>query len=118
MSPGFTTAQACARSSAIGGGSPSLLASCSGRTTFFDNTNDESKPMATTLIAPSPAARKLFGMMVAHADDDLHLTLAQSISLSVHLLRAGEDHMASGAVTELVSSQWIDPAPDGGWLLH
>ena len=74
--------------------------------------------MATTTLAPSPAARKLFGMMVAHADDDLHLTLAQSIHLSVHLLRAGEDHMASDAVTELVSSQWIDPAPDGGWLLH
>lgn len=56
-------------------------------------------------------------MMVAHADGDLHLTLAQSISLSVHLLRAGEDHLASDAVTELVGSQWIDPAPDGGWLL-
>jgi hypothetical protein len=41
--------------------------------------------MATTLIAPSPAARKLFGMMVARADDDLHLTLAQSIHLSVNL---------------------------------
>jgi hypothetical protein len=57
-------------------------------------------------------------MMVYLADDDLHLTLAQSIELSVRLLRAGEDHLASGAVTELVRSQWIDPAPDGGWLLH
>jgi hypothetical protein len=56
--------------------------------------------------------------MVAHANDDLHLTLAQSISLSVHLMRAGEDHSAHSSITELVSAQWIDPAPDGGWLLH
>lgn len=68
--------------------------------------------------APSADARRLFGLMVAHANDDLHLTLAQSISLSVHLMRAGEDHSARSSITELVASQWIDPASDGGWLLH
>jgi len=73
---------------------------------------------SSVTFAPSPSARQLFSKMVVHAGDDLHLTLAQSISLSVELLRAGEDHQASSAVTELVQMQWIDPAPDGGWLLH
>jgi hypothetical protein len=60
----------------------------------------------------------LFGKMVAHADEDLHLSLAGSIALSVELMRSGEDHTASDEVTELVRMEWIDPAPDGGWLLH
>ena len=74
--------------------------------------------MATVKLAPSPPARRLFGLMVAHADNQLHLSLAESISLSVHLMRAGEDYTARSSVTELVAAEWISPSPDGGWLLH
>ena len=73
--------------------------------------------MPTDELEPSPTARKVFGMMVAHSDD-LHLTLAQSINVSVHLLRAGEDPGATVAITELMETEWISPLPDGGWLLQ
>lgn len=80
---------------------------------------------ASTKIAPSIEARKLFGMMVARADSSncggvahMHLTLAQSLELSCSLMRAGEDHEAFGTISELLQTEWIDPAPDGGWLLH
>lgn len=72
----------------------------------------------TTMMAPSPSARRLFGKMVAHANENLHLTLPETIALSVDLMRSGEDYTGGDAVTELVAMQWIDPAPDGGWLLH
>jgi hypothetical protein len=73
---------------------------------------------ASTILAPSPEARRLFGMMVARADEDLHLTLAQALELSCSLMRSGEDHEAHGEISSLIQAEWIDPAPDGGWLLH
>lgn len=64
-------------------------------------------------------------MMVARADLSefcgrmyLHLTLAQSLELSIHLMRSGEDHQACAAISDLLQTEWIDPAADGGWLLH
>lgn len=54
-------------------------------------------------------------MMVARADDDLHLSLAQSIELAVTLSRKGEDSQASTAVAELCAADWISPMDSGGW---
>ena len=73
-----------------------------------------------TAISPSPEARHLYNMMVTRArpcGGSLHLSLAQSIELSVTLGRRGEDHMATTAVGELQEADWIAPAPHGGWKI-
>ena len=68
-------------------------------------------------IVPSPQARKVYSMMVFRADDDLYLSLAQSIALSATLQRRGEDSQARTAVAELREAAWIKPLSDGGWKL-
>jgi len=73
-----------------------------------------------TAISPSPEARHLYNMMVTRArpcGGSLHLSLAQSIELSVTLGRRGEDNTASTAVSELQEADWIAPAPHGGWQI-
>jgi hypothetical protein len=71
---------------------------------------------APTLIKPSPEARHLFNQMVYKADEDLHLSIQATLDLSVERVSAG--HRDHEEVHELEEQQWIDPAPDGGWLLH
>ena len=73
-----------------------------------------------TAISPSPEARHIYNMMVTRArpcGGSLHLSLAQSIELSVTLGRRGEDNMATTAVSELQEADWIAPAPHGGWKI-
>jgi hypothetical protein len=73
-----------------------------------------------TQILPSAQARQIYNMMVVRAEpagDDLHLTLARSIELSVTLQRRGEDAMACTAVAELREADWIAPVNDGGWKI-
>ena len=73
----------------------------------------------STEILPSPAARKIYNMMVIRADvagEDMHLSLAQSIELSVTLRRQG-GHDEGTAVAELREAAWIAPVNDGGWKL-
>lgn len=75
--------------------------------------------MAIT-ISPSAEARQIYNMMVARADvnnGDMHLSLANSIELSVTLQRMGEDSQATAAVTELREADWITPVDGGGWLV-
>ena len=67
-------------------------------------------------VQPSPAARKLFNVMVARSTE-LHLPLAQCLALSVNRARSGEDPTACQEIHELLSAAWIGPAEDGGWLL-
>ena len=74
----------------------------------------------STEIQPSPAARKIYNMMVVRADmagEAMHLSLASSIELSVTLQRRGEDAMATSAVAELREAAWISPVNDGGWQI-
>jgi len=69
----------------------------------------------TTTIKPSPQARRLFSQMVARSED-LHLSLSATLELSVERVSSGNrDHTE---IHELVREEWIDQAPDGGWLLH
>jgi hypothetical protein len=71
-----------------------------------------------TAISPSPEARHIYNMMVTRAQPcggSLHVSLAQSIELSVALGRRGQDISASRAVTELQDADWISPASHGGW---
>lgn len=71
----------------------------------------------TARISPSPEARALFNKMVACADDDtLHLNLDGTLALAVERKREG--HQDGGNIIELMQEEWIDHAPDGGWLLH
>lgn len=67
-------------------------------------------------ISPSPAARQVFNMMVVRSDEG-HLSLAQSIALSVQLKRMGEDGEVGSAVAELQKADWITPMSDGGWMV-
>jgi hypothetical protein len=70
--------------------------------------------MAIT-ISPSPAARQIYNMMVLRSDEG-HLSLAQSIALSVQLKRRG-DNSVGESVTELQEADWITPVSDGGWQI-
>lgn len=71
----------------------------------------------TARISPSPEARALFSQMVARADDDeLHLNLDDTLALAVERKRDG--YQDGGNIIELLQEEWIDRAPDGGWLLH
>lgn len=73
----------------------------------------------SSVITPSAEARQIYNMMVVRADadgDDLHLSLARSIELSVTLQRRGQGG-SGDAVTELCEAAWIEPGSDGGWLL-
>jgi hypothetical protein len=67
-------------------------------------------------ISPSPEARQVYNMMAARADEG-HLSLAQSIALSVQLKRRGCDSQVSTAVAELRDADWIAPVDDGGWMV-
>lgn len=69
-------------------------------------------------VHPSPAARSLFGQMVARADQELHLPLAQCLAISVCRARCGADPKAYTEINELLVADWIGPASDGGWLLR
>jgi hypothetical protein len=74
----------------------------------------------TLHLEPSPEARRIYGMMVARADNydgELVLSLAQSIKLSCTLSRTGRDPQAVVAVAELKEADWITPEPRGGWCL-
>jgi hypothetical protein len=73
------------------------------------------KTMAIT-ISPSPAARQIYNMMVLRSDEG-HLSLAQSIALSVQLKRRGEDTTVGESVAELQEADWITPVSDGGWQI-
>lgn len=73
---------------------------------------------AATQITPSASARRLFGRMVARADDTLHLGLPETLDLGCVLKREGEDPSARAQITELLSQEWIEPASDGGWTLY
>ena len=69
----------------------------------------------STAITPSVSARQLFGRMVARAE---HMTLGldQTIALSVHRKREGQDPHAIEEVSELVNAGWIRPSSDtDGW---
>jgi hypothetical protein len=71
-----------------------------------------------TAISPSPEARQIYNMMVTRArpcGGSLHMSLAQSIELSVTLGRRGLDISASSAMAELQDADWIFPASHGGW---
>jgi hypothetical protein len=67
-------------------------------------------------ISPSPEARQIYNMMVVRSDEG-HLTLAQSIALSVTLKRRGDDTQVGTAVAELREADWISPVSDGGWMV-
>lgn len=67
-------------------------------------------------ISPSPAARQIYNMMVNRSDEG-HLSLAQSIALSVQLKRRGCDNQVGTAVAELQDADWISPVSDGGWQI-
>lgn len=67
-------------------------------------------------ISPSPAARQIYNMMVVRSDEG-HLSLAQSIALSVQLKRRGESSTVGNAVAELQDADWIAPVSDGGWQI-
>jgi hypothetical protein len=74
--------------------------------------------MESSTVTPSPGARKLFNMMVVRAEpagDDLHLSLARAIELTVVINRRGDQAMMSTAMTELQEADWISPAVTGGW---
>lgn len=92
-----------------------VVAAPDARYSCLTNTTGMSE-MAVT-ISPSPAARQVYNMMVARADDDMHLSLANSIHLSATLQRMGADSQASTAVAELRDADWITPVDDGGWQI-
>lgn len=56
--------------------------------------------------------------MVVRSDDNLYLSLDQTLKMGVELSREGRDPMALPEVSELREHEWIDAAKDGGWLLH
>ena len=56
-------------------------------------------------------------MMVTRADNDMHMSLAQSIELTVTLQRRGHERYVPQAVSELQEAEWIEPHNDGGWLI-
>lgn len=66
-------------------------------------------------IKPSPEARKLFNQMVNRADTNLHISLTDSLDLAIERNSPTRDR---AEVRELEEEEWIDEAPDGGWLLH
>lgn len=68
-------------------------------------------------IEPSPEARRLFSRMVARSDVQMTLGLADTIALSVHRKRKGQDPTAQQAVQELMGQGWIVPEHDGGWKI-
>lgn len=65
-------------------------------------------------LSPSPEARRLFSRMVARAGDESLIGLEESLILGVELVRAGD---RAGVIEELRQAGWVDPHPDGGWLL-
>lgn len=69
-------------------------------------------------VNPSAKARMLFGRMVVFSDDDLHLSLNQTLRLGIERIRRGDDPHCAQEIAELTAAEWIDAAPDGGWLLH
>ena len=66
-------------------------------------------------ITPSPQARHLFNQMAARSDN-LHIDLINTLELAVERKRAGLND--THEIHELEREEWIDRAPDGGWLLH
>lgn len=69
-----------------------------------------------TTIIPSPEARQLFGKMVARSHDN-HVSLGDTIALSVDLCKKGSDPKAIAEVAELIGEGWLACAPDGGWIV-
>lgn len=70
-------------------------------------------------IRPSREARQLFNKMFARSDGKGHLPLNETLRLGVERIRSGEeDPLAREEIRELHDEEWIDPADDGGWLLH
>ncbi|HWI69002.1 MAG TPA: hypothetical protein VNS88_11595, partial [Nitrospiraceae bacterium] len=59
---------------------------------------------------------QIYNMMVVRSDEG-HLSLAQSIALSVQLKRRGESSTVGNAVAELQDADWIAPVSDGGWQI-
>ena len=74
--------------------------------------------MELTSITPSIEARALFGQMVARADDDLILTLSETMLLYVDRKNAGSQPQAEREINELVALGWIEPHTSGGWTLY
>lgn len=70
-----------------------------------------------TKIKPGTSARRLFSTMVARSDEDMHLSLAESLHLSVARRRDGRDPRAAEEIAELIEQAWIEPHQDGGWVL-
>lgn len=80
--------------------------------------------MATAAtVTPSPQARGLFNTMAIYAEpyeeDEaiLHVDLAGTLRLACHRIRQGHEGSSEAEMDELQQQRWIEPAPDGGWLL-
>jgi hypothetical protein len=69
-------------------------------------------------IAPSIEARALFGQMVARSNDELILTLSETMLLYVDRKNAGNQPQAAQEINELVTLGWIEPHASGGWTLY
>jgi len=66
-------------------------------------------------ISPSPEARQLYMKMVNKADENMHLSLTNTLALATQRTREGLTD--AGTVLELEQEGWIGHAWDGGWLL-
>ena len=54
--------------------------------------------------------------MVARSQDN-HISLGDTIALSVERCKKGSDPTACAEVAELVDEGWLASAPDGGWIV-